>query len=171
MNAAEYLVESERTAAGKVHWDKVRTSTLATLLSRAIDQIEPLDAAKKSLFYGREFFDPSGDALTTHLSEAKDVILADVLHAVLGVITEASEMAELLLDAIQTGVPPERARLQDESGDVLWYLALLYRTIGTDFDTTMALNIEKLRIRFPEKFETRLANHRDDAKEQAVFNK
>jgi NTP pyrophosphatase (non-canonical NTP hydrolase) len=167
MNMLEYLTASGRTSAGNPHNEKVNPGYLRhwlghfTLASAALDQV------KKCLFYNRD------NLLYTHRTNygpaSVDDIPADELHAILGIMTEAGELGELLQAAVVTGDPIDRAKLIDESGDILWYLALLFRRLGTTFEEVGEKNIAKLLIRFPEKFTDELVNNKDHEAEAAVF--
>ena len=42
-------------------------------------------------------------------------------------------------------------------GDCLWYIALLGNTLGYNIETLCEFNINKLKERYPEKFDEELA--------------
>ena len=42
--------------------------------------------------------------------------------------------------------------VKEEAGDMLWYIALLFDELGTDFPTEMERVINKLAVRYPDKF-------------------
>lgn len=46
------------------------------------------------------------------------------------------------------------------SGDICWYLAILCESFGWNLDEIMQINIDKLKARYPEGFDTYRANHR-----------
>ena len=48
----------------------------------------------------------------------------------------------------------EQEKLRDELGDVLWYFMLLCHTANLSLEEIMIHNIEKLRARYPQGFET-----------------
>jgi NTP pyrophosphatase (non-canonical NTP hydrolase) len=95
----------------------------------------------------------------------------DVLHAVLGLATETGELQTHVKKALYYGKPLDKAELVDEAGDVLWYLGTLCNCLGVSLEEVMALNIEKLRKRFPEKFTSDLALDKDPQAEATVFTK
>lgn len=47
-----------------------------------------------------------------------------------------------------------------EAGDICWYLAMLCEFFGWSLDEIMQINIDKLKARYPEEFDTYRANHR-----------
>lgn len=164
MKASDYLIESARTAAGEIFPGRVSENAFTTMVEDAIDCLNQLDKIKKGLFYNRDV-DLDWDNDFTNVGMRID---KDLLHGILGVATEANELLELLPTEWNNG-PVNTAKIIDESGDVLWYLAMIFRKLGVTFEQVMQLNIEKLRVRFPEKFTTLQANERDTSSENKVF--
>ena len=88
-------------------------------------------------------------ALTTALRSGND--LYDTLHWVLGICGEAGEVAEKIKKIIRdkNGVisDADKQELSREIGDVLWYLAILSKQLGQDFEEVAQANLDKLRDR------------------------
>jgi len=80
-------------------------------------------------------------------------------HGMLGMITEASEMLELISLRDNKN---DKLKIIDELGDMFWYVAILADEKELDIEEQV-LNavIAKLRKRFPDKFEAALAVSRD----------
>lgn len=95
----------------------------------------------------------------------------ELLHAILGISGEAGE----LTDAIKKGIfYQEKSKIdiiniEEELGDILWYVALALRTIGSDFETCMKKNINKLKLRYPDKFTEEAYINRDLAAERKAL--
>lgn len=70
-----------------------------------------------------------------------------LLHASLGLSSEAGEVADLLKKEQTAGVPITNEKLLEELGDVLWYVALALKQAGLSMESAMACNIRKLRSR------------------------
>jgi NTP pyrophosphatase (non-canonical NTP hydrolase) len=70
----------------------------------------------------------------------------------LGIAGEGGEIADYLKKVVFHGHPLDHAKLADELGDVLWYLAALASTTGLSLDAIAEGNIAKLRRRYPEGF-------------------
>lgn len=70
----------------------------------------------------------------------------------LGLCGEAGEVAEMVKKASWHGKPLDLEKLQDELGDVLWYLADLATHYGLDLDQIAQGNIAKLARRYPDGF-------------------
>lgn len=72
----------------------------------------------------------------------------------LGLAGEAGEVADLIKKGVfhQHGV--EKEKLAKELGDVMWYLAALCTDLGIKLSDVMTANIEKLKTRYPDGFQT-----------------
>lgn len=92
-----------------------------------------------------------------------------LLHAVIGLGTEAGEAQDMLKKHIFYGKPIDTANLAEEVGDMLWYAAIICRVTGLSIERMMETNIKKLSARFPEKFTEEHAEHRDLATERAIL--
>lgn len=90
-------------------------------------------------------------------------------HAIDGIVTEAGELQDALKKAKYYGKQLDITNLKEESGDVLWYLALLFDEIGTDFETEMNRVIAKLQTRFPDRFKQSDALARNLVAEREVL--
>lgn len=93
-----------------------------------------------------------------------------LLHAATGLCTETGEIQDNLKRHIFYGKEIDRNNLIEESGDLLWYIAIMLHTLDSSFEEAMEKNITKLRKRYGEKFSEAAALNRDIAKEQEVFN-
>ena len=84
-----------------------------------------------------------------------------LLHATMGLCTEAGELTDQLKKHLFYGKELDRVNLIEEAGDLLWYLAILFNDIDTTFGEVMSSNIAKLRSRYPDKFTQVHAEKRD----------
>jgi NTP pyrophosphatase (non-canonical NTP hydrolase) len=73
-------------------------------------------------------------------------------HAGMGLSTETGELLDVLKKHIFYGKPIDWVNLEEEVGDVLWYLALILDLLDISFEEVMKKNIDKLRLRYPNKF-------------------
>ena len=80
-------------------------------------------------------------------------------HAVFGLNSEAGEVAGILQKVYQ-GHAMDVQHMAKELGDCLWMIAEACDAIGVDMDTVMAMNIDKLRARYPQGFEVDKSLHR-----------
>jgi hypothetical protein len=169
----QYQQDAKRTVSNSFHSANVPPSALAQFLYVALKSAPSVDQAKKSLFYGRPLTGSAADVAAVSWGGAETYSGLDIhiLHAILGIFTEAAELVELLYRAISNGEEIDHTKLLNEAGDVQWYQALLYNAIGTDFEAVGAGNIAKLQARYPDKFvdqEVRDEKHEDEAMIKAV---
>lgn len=72
--------------------------------------------------------------------------------ALVGLQDELGEIAGPLKKYLWHGHGLDRSHLQDEVGDVLWYLATLCNALGIALEEALQGNIEKLQGRYPDGF-------------------
>jgi len=176
MNVTRYMTDADRTAGGVFHDDLVTPSMLIDAIAEVSISAKHVDKIKKALFYGKQDEDL---AFTRQLKadETYGEVDINLIHAILGIYTEAAELLEILDVALRnkdTDMSYEELGqfendLINEAGDTMWYQALLFKYLGTNFEEVGNLNIAKLRKRFPVKFTEDLAVNRDEAKENVVF--
>ena len=78
----------------------------------------------------------------------------------LGLTGEAGELAEHVKKHLFHAAPLDRAAAVKELGDVLWYVAAMATQLGVSLDEVGETNVEKLRRRYPEGFDTTRSNNR-----------
>ena len=86
----------------------------------------------------------------------------DLMHAALGLAGEAGEFADAIKKHLIYGRELDRENAIEELGDVLWFVALGCATLGVSMVEVAQGNIDKLRKRYPEKYEDALAHRRLD---------
>lgn len=95
--------------------------------------------------------------------------MVDLLHASIGMQTEAAEFSDMLKKHFFYGKPLDKVNLREELGDQLWYIAMALRALDTTFEAVMERNIAKLKARYPDKFTEELAENRDLTKEREIL--
>jgi len=80
--------------------------------------------------------------------------------AALGLAGEAGEVADHIKKAIGHGHELDRGELEDELGDVLWYIAEMCNTLDLSLARVAARNIEKLKRRYPVGFDAERSRNR-----------
>jgi NTP pyrophosphatase (non-canonical NTP hydrolase) len=83
-------------------------------------------------------------------------------HAQWGMSSETGEIADAIKKHIMYGQPLDIQNLVEECGDLMWYICLCLNAVGYTFEECLSQNIEKLRIRYPEKFTEKDALERKD---------
>lgn len=92
-----------------------------------------------------------------------------VLHALMGITTECGELMDQLKKHLIYGKELDGINIMEEDGDLRWYLSLLEFACGYSADTAQEKNIEKLRARYPNKFNEVSALMRDLTKERGIL--
>ena len=117
---------------------------------------------------------PEGLAAFDLPDEVKGMDLANLdprlLHAGVGIFSEAGELIEALQKAYETGVM-DKVNFGEEIGDIEWYQAVGFDATGVTEASCREKNIAKLRKRYPEKFDAVAAVNRDTVAERAILEK
>jgi len=91
--------------------------------------------------------------------------LSHVVIAALKLNSESGELADSLVKHLCYGQLLDRENILEECGDLLWYIALILEKLDYNMENCMKDNIEKLKIRYPEKFTEEHAKLRLDKSE------
>ena len=84
-----------------------------------------------------------------------------LLNGVLGLAGEAGECADLVKKQFFQDGRAIRNDLIDELGDVMWYVAETAAALGITLDEVAQHNVEKLRKRYPDGFDSDRSLHRE----------
>lgn len=80
----------------------------------------------------------------------------------LGLTGESGEVVDHIKKAIFHGHALDVDKVEEELGDVLFYLSAIATTVGLSLDAIAQRNIEKLRQRYPEGFSEEASKARVD---------
>lgn len=94
---------------------------------------------------------------------------ARLLHAAIGLCTEAGELQDALKRELIYGKAMDRVNIIEELSDLAWYLNLAIAAVGSSWEEVFEKNIAKLKKRFPDKFTQEAALNRDLAAERATL--
>lgn len=81
-----------------------------------------------------------------------DATRYDLMHATLGIAGESGELVDAVKKHVIYNKDLDTANLREEIGDIMWYLALMCRTLDFDLDEILQENIVKLSLRYPDKY-------------------
>jgi NTP pyrophosphatase (non-canonical NTP hydrolase) len=173
----DYMVEADKTCSIIFQPENVDRDAFVALLERIVADSRLMNLAKKLLFRGKMPHEMG----TSQPSKSESLLVEfgpsshtngdiDILHGIIGVITEAGEMAEQLLHRLKTGYF-EPANVNEEVGDVSWYLVRQLRGIGLTLEQSQRVNIEKLHGRHGDSFNVFRDANRDLAREHAFLEK
>lgn len=77
-----------------------------------------------------------------------------IQNGVMGLAGESGECIDILKKHLFQGHVLDRAKLLDELGDVLWYIAITAKGLGLSMDEVATYNIAKLTKRYPDGFDS-----------------
>lgn len=83
-------------------------------------------------------------------------------NGVMGLCGEAGEVIDIVKKAQFQGHELDIEHIAEELGDLAWYLAITAAAIGKGLDEIFAANVEKLRKRYPEGFDSERSVHRPE---------
>ena len=85
-----------------------------------------------------------------------------ILNGCLGLAGESGETLDMIKKWVFHEKELDKEHLKKEIGDVMWYVAMICESAEFDLDDVLQTNIDKLKARYPEGFDTYLANHREE---------
>ena len=85
----------------------------------------------------------------------------DTLHCIMGLSTESNELLDTMKKTMFYGRKLDMVNIKEEIGDIEYYLSILYDTIEYNREDARRDNIEKLRKRYPDKFQDVVNRNQD----------
>ena len=104
--------------------------------------------------------DRLADRMLAGIMQEKDV--AGLVNGLMGLSGEAGEVTDLFKKWIFHNAPLDEQHAKKEVGDVCWYIAMICHSMGWNLSEIMQMNIDKLKARYPEGFDTEKSNHRKE---------
>ena len=89
--------------------------------------------------------------------DKKDVLI----NGVMGLCGESGETIDIVKKWLAQGHELNRERILSELGDIAWYLAEVAYALDTPLEDVLCMNIEKLKKRYPDGFDTKKSINRD----------
>lgn len=95
-----------------------------------------------------------------------------LMHACIGIGTEAGEVQDLFKKRIMYGKDIQVSDFIDEIGDLLWYIGVACNTLGISFEEIMDKNYKKLSTRYGKSltYTDEAANNKNKELEKKVQN-
>lgn len=157
-----YQVAANRTAAPPDFNMTQRLETVVPCLIASLKTLqvecELIDQIKKFVFYGRPLRDSVAEHCKTVANNsglgcsvpAPNVENMRALHGLIGIVSEAPEIAEILVRLLEgvTTVKEERVNIVEELGDVLWYAAESSTGVEVPLNFVAITNVNKLATRY-----------------------
>lgn len=172
MKFTKFLNESEKFVSAKFHADK--NDPTESLFKRTIEEFlaaaQKLDHMKKNKFYGKKL--PAGFQTTIPYGDNFDYEPTNAektLHGAIGLATESAELLEAVYKEKWHGKKLDMVNLVEETGDIFWYLAILFRQFSWGLDRILKINIDKLTKRYGKAFSAKKAIERNLETERNVL--
>jgi NTP pyrophosphatase (non-canonical NTP hydrolase) len=86
----------------------------------------------------------------------------NVLMAALGLSGEVGELNDRIKKMFYHQHPTSRADIEDELGDILWYLSEMCSALSFNLQVIAYRNIEKLEKRYPDGFDSERSINRGE---------
>ena len=112
----------------------------------------------------RECYDSKKELITMTINEYQKLAMTtlnpelsskDVLiNGVMGLCGESGEAIDIVKKWLAQGHELDKEKLAKELGDICWYLAETATALDLNLEDIMAGNIEKLKKRYPEGFDS-----------------
>ena len=101
-------------------------------------------------------------------AKLENQVLDDV-HMIFGMATEVGELMDAYKKNIAYKAELDMVNVQEEIGDIMFYIASFCRMNRLDLDKIIETNVKKLESRYPEKFTEYHAKNRDLDKERSIL--
>lgn len=156
MNGTEYIELAHRTSADDTnnYLDRIDRTDLDRVFNGFAAASKQAERLKKQIYYGREL--PRGATIIPATLNIGHTPAA--LHGNLGVMGEAGEFVEA----------KNRDEVLDEGGDLLWYIAKRFREHSISFEEAFENNIAKLKARYPDRFDEKIAQNLESSVHEGV---
>ena len=89
-----------------------------------------------------------------------EVDAGGILNGCLGLAGETGETLDMIKKWVFHEKDLDLDHLEKEIGDVMWYVAMICYSFGFDLDEILQKNVDKLKARYPEGFDTVRSNNR-----------
>lgn len=166
-----FIQDALKTKSDKFYNTQVSKDVVLDTLENCTGTLQFLDAIKKKLFYNKpnEDLDKMSSLYGDSWSNTYTPEQIDLIHAILGIATEAGELLEALTKFIDEEQDFDLVNLKEECGDIFWYQAILANSTNNTFEGIQNTVIAKLKARFPDNFTEKHANNRDLETERKIL--
>ena len=176
VTSENYVQLATKTESPVTDEMKVRLSKsynyLIDIFKKQVELGTELDILKKYIYYGKGSIPTdSRNCSLKELEKVTDDSFIRLLHGVVGVTTEATEMIEALASYLLTEKELDLVNISEENGDCYWYQAIINDVTNTEMNKVLQTNIEKLAARYPDKFSEQLAINRNLEVERTILEK
>lgn len=185
MTLPEYIQQATRTETTITHI-AVDTGTLINIMAIYNAAGNMLDQYKKQVFYNKDIDTDNQQLLINEIKFYVAQLETDgglnrinsippafmdprIFHGIIGLATESAELVEAIVKSLLTNNPLDKVNVQEELGDINWYVSVLVDALGADWENILNTNIKKLKARYPNKFTSENAINRNLEVERKIL--
>lgn len=103
------------------------------------------------------------DRLKDKLESITQYDIGGIFNAALGLSGEVGEFNDLLKKWVFHEKELDVEHVKKELGDIMWYVAMMCHSFNWNLDDILQMNVDKLKVRYPEGFDVALANNRKES--------
>jgi NTP pyrophosphatase (non-canonical NTP hydrolase) len=133
------------------------TCACAAKVTSYVDKLAPIDSSN----YVKNACRTESPVTPEMIERISSPDTIRMLHAAMGLSTEAGEFIDMLKKHIFYGKKLDLVNAKEEIGDSMWYVGIAVDVLQTTLNEVMTVNIDKLKARYPEKFTEHHAENRD----------
>lgn len=160
------LKENKQTVHGAIYGFMVASGTLDLMKKKIAYDTDPLKLFRVDAEHTAIIKNFTNPIFLDKIAESPE--LSQLLHYIIGIITEANELMVALAKGAITG-NLDKVNVGEELSDISWYQSNAAERLGLDMEDLLGKNIAKLEARYPEKFNTFHAMDRDLEKERNIL--
>lgn len=91
-------------------------------------------------------------ALAARTMKPRRTLQEDLSDYVMGLAGEVGELTNAVKKMFYHGHDWDNNKIIEETGDILWYAAVILQRLGISLNTVAQRNIEKLKKRYPDGY-------------------
>lgn len=95
-------------------------------------------------------------------TDSQEISFDALITACMGLVGETGEVVDHVKKSMEQGHPLDTVKIEEELGDLMWYIGKVARNIGTNLDEVAKQNIDKLKRRYPDGFSIEASRNRED---------
>jgi len=95
-------------------------------------------------------------------TDSQEISFNTLIAACMGLVGETGEVVDHVKKVMEQGHTLDTVKIEEELGDLMWYIAKAARNIGTTLEEIAEQNIAKLQRWYPSGFSSEASRNRED---------
>ena len=101
-------------------------------------------------------------AILKSQQDNRNIDFGGFMMACLGLSGEIGEFNDMMKKVVFHEADYDEEHAKKELGDICWYVAMMCESLGWSLDDILQMNIDKLKLRYPDGFSVDKSNHRQE---------